>query len=65
MAKVVRERAMRGDEMVTILREYGRKPGADVLIRNSHGFTETVKQRDLSKLPDDEPTARFTYEEVD
>lgn len=55
-----RERAYRGEEVVTVLK--GKIGGrGQTEIRNSHGFTETVKARELERIPADDKHSRLRY----
>lgn len=55
-----RVRAYRGDELVTVLK--GKIGGrGSTQIRNSHGFPETVKAKELKAIPADEKVAKLRY----
>ena len=55
-----RLRAYRGEEVVTVLK--GKIGGrGSTTIRNSHGFTETVKSKELSRIVGNEKLAKLRY----
>lgn len=57
-----RERAYRGEEVVTVLKgKIGGKGSTQ--IRNSYGFTETIKAKELKRIPSEEKVAKLHYGE--
>lgn len=60
--KIKRERARWNGQLVTIL-GVGRGRNPDMEIRDGYGFRRTVKQRELERIPADDPTASYVYED--
>lgn len=59
-----RQRAYRGQELVTILKGRPGKRGK-VEIRNAFGFKETVNGKDLEPVPESESNAVLRYQSND